>query len=142
MALGKMVHAGGRPFASLIDDNFDIDVEIAQDLEVYFAWAPPLSTEPRDAYELLAGQESISPNNVASEFTALMELETKEYESFDEVRVLEGNDFGKLDRARQGIIPQAIVDEVEVVNCNGEDDGWGQATLISSLGVSYTLYMV
>ncbi|KAG2136805.1 hypothetical protein BD769DRAFT_1638273 [Suillus cothurnatus] len=88
----KMVHAGGRPFASLIDDNFDIDVEIAQDLEVYFAWAPPLSTEPRDAYELLAGQESISPNNVASELTALMELETKEYESFDEVRVLEGND--------------------------------------------------
>jgi hypothetical protein len=125
MALGKMVHAGGRPFASLIDDNFDIDVEIAQDLEAYFAWAPPLSTEPRDADELLASQESISPDNVASELTALMELETKEDESFDELRVLEGNDFdfGKLDRAGQGIIPQAIVDEVEVVNCNGEDDG-------------------
>jgi hypothetical protein len=46
-----------------------------------------------------------------------------------------------LDWAGQGIIPQAIVDEVEVVNCNGEDDGWGQATLISSLGVSYTFYM-
>jgi hypothetical protein len=56
--------------------------------------------------------DGISPDNVASESSALTELETKEDESFDEVGVLEGNafDFGKLkvDRAGQEIIPQAI----------------------------------
>jgi hypothetical protein len=59
--------------------------------------------------------------------------------------VLEGNafDFGELYRVEQGIIPQAILDEVEVVNCNGDDNGWESTTLILilSLGVSHTLYM-
>ncbi|KAG1804326.1 uncharacterized protein BJ212DRAFT_1304346 [Suillus subaureus] len=73
----KMTHAGGRPLASLINENFDIAVKTAQDLEAFFAWAPPrLSTdsEPRDAGGVFAGLESISPDDVAAEFTALKEL--------------------------------------------------------------------
>ncbi|KAG1871747.1 hypothetical protein DFJ58DRAFT_616867, partial [Suillus subalutaceus] len=46
-------------------------VETAQDLEASFAWAPPLSTEPRDADDLLASLESISPDDIAAEFAAL-----------------------------------------------------------------------
>ncbi|KAG1870764.1 hypothetical protein DFJ58DRAFT_722972 [Suillus subalutaceus] len=117
-------------------------VETAQDLEASFAWAPPLSTEPRDAYDLLAGPESISPDDIAAEFAALKELKrTEEVQNINEVEVLEGNafDFDELDRVEQGIIPQTILDEVEVVYHNDEDDGWDEATLISSLGMSYSL---
>ncbi|KAG1728442.1 hypothetical protein EDB19DRAFT_1913788 [Suillus lakei] len=102
-------------------------VEITQNLEASFAWAPPLSTEPREADDLLAGPESILPDDVAAEFAALEELKrTKEVQSIGKVEVLEGNafDFGELDRVEQGTIPQAILDEVEVVNYNSEGGGW------------------
>ena len=119
-------------------EEVSIAVETAQDLEASFAWAPPLSTEPRDADDLLAGLESISPDDVTAEFAALEELKrTEEVQSIDEVEVLEGNafDFGELDRVEQGILPQAILDEVEVVNYNGEDT---RQHLMSSLAMSYT----
>jgi hypothetical protein len=122
-------------------EEVSIAVETAQDLEASFAWAPLLSTEPRGADDLLAGLESISPDDVTAEFVALEELKrTEEVQSIDEVEVLEGDafDFGESDRVEQGIIPQAILDEVEVVNYNGEDEGWDEATLMSSLGMSYT----
>lgn len=49
-------------------------------------------------------------------------------ESIDEVEVLEGNtfDFGKLDQVEYGMITQAILDMVEVVNynINDGDDEW------------------
>ncbi|KAG2034079.1 hypothetical protein BDR03DRAFT_1013688 [Suillus americanus] len=118
-----------------------IAVETAQDLEASFAWAPPLLTEPRNADYLLAGLESISPDDVAAEFAALEELKrTEEVHSMNEVEVLEGNafNFDELDRVEQGIIPQTVLDEVEVVNYNGEGDSWDEATLMSSLGMSYT----
>jgi hypothetical protein len=35
-------------------EEVGIDIEVAEDLEAYFAWAPPLSTEPRDEDDLLA----------------------------------------------------------------------------------------
>jgi hypothetical protein len=50
-------------------EEVDIAVETAQNLEVSFAWA--LSTEPRNADDLLAGPESISPDDIATEFAAL-----------------------------------------------------------------------
>ncbi|KAG1733162.1 hypothetical protein EDB19DRAFT_2041319 [Suillus lakei] len=75
-------------------EEVGIAVETAQDVETSFAWAPPLSTEPRDADDLLAGPESISPDNVAAEFAALKELKrTEEIQSIDEDEVLEGNVF-------------------------------------------------
>jgi hypothetical protein len=37
--------------------------------------APPLSTEPRNADNLLAGTESILPDDPVAEFAALEELE-------------------------------------------------------------------
>ncbi|KAG1826387.1 hypothetical protein DFJ58DRAFT_918841 [Suillus subalutaceus] len=58
--------------------------------------------------------ESISPDDIATEFAALKELKrTEEDESFDKVEVLEGNgvDFGELYPVEQGIIPQAILVE-------------------------------
>ncbi|KAG1847163.1 hypothetical protein DFJ58DRAFT_891850, partial [Suillus subalutaceus] len=100
-----------------------------QDLEASFAWAPPLSTEPRDADDLLAGPESISPDDIAAEFAALEELKkTEEVHNVNEVEVLEGNavDFDELDRVEQGIISQVILDEVEVVNYNGDGGGWDE----------------
>ncbi|KAG2132734.1 uncharacterized protein EDB93DRAFT_899478 [Suillus bovinus] len=42
-------------------EEVGIAVETVQDLEASFAWTPPLSAEPRDADDLLAGPESISP---------------------------------------------------------------------------------
>jgi hypothetical protein len=50
-----------------------IDIEVAGDLEASFAWAPPLSKEPRDEVDLLASPESISPDDIATEFVALEE---------------------------------------------------------------------
>lgn len=69
-----MVHAGGRHHWSLINDNFDIAVETTQDLGSPFAWAPPLSTEPRDADDLLAGLDSILLDDIAVKFAALKEF--------------------------------------------------------------------
>ncbi|KAG2040859.1 hypothetical protein BDR03DRAFT_932489 [Suillus americanus] len=82
-----------------------VAVEIAQDLEASFVWAPPLLTELRNADDLLAGPESISPDDIAAEFAALEELKrTEEVHSVNEVEVLEGNafDFDELDRVEQG----------------------------------------
>ncbi|KAG2036087.1 hypothetical protein BDR03DRAFT_1012002 [Suillus americanus] len=54
-------------------------IETAQDLsEASFAWAPLLSTEPHDADDLLAGTESISPDDIAAEFAALKKLKGAE----------------------------------------------------------------
>ncbi|KAG1848290.1 hypothetical protein F4604DRAFT_1973927 [Suillus subluteus] len=119
-------------------EEVGIAVKTAQDLEASFAWAPPLSTEPRDADVLLAGPESISPDDIAAEFAALEELKgTEEVHNINEVEVLEGN-ADELDRVEQGIIPQAILDEVEVVDYDGEGGGWDEATSMSSLGMPYT----
>ncbi|KAG1846587.1 hypothetical protein DFJ58DRAFT_798927 [Suillus subalutaceus] len=102
------------------------------DLEAsFFAWAPLLSTEARDADDLLTGPESISPDDIAAEFAALEELKrTKKVQSINEVEVLEGNafDFDGLDRVEQGIISQTVLDEIKVVNYNDEGDGWDEAT--------------
>ncbi|KAG1817395.1 hypothetical protein EV424DRAFT_1347977 [Suillus variegatus] len=108
-AFRKMVHAGGRHHWSLINDNFDITAETTQDLGSPFAWAPPLSTEPRDADDLLAGLDSILLDDIAGVH------EDEKYENFDGVEVLEESvfDFGELDRVERGIIPQAILDGVE-----------------------------
>ncbi|KAG1840369.1 hypothetical protein DFJ58DRAFT_845374 [Suillus subalutaceus] len=78
--------------------------------------------------------ESISPDDIATEFAALKELKrTEEDESFDKVEVLEGNgvDFGELDPVEQGIIPQAILDEVNYITLMARmtRDGWDEATL-------------
>ncbi|KAG1906592.1 uncharacterized protein F5891DRAFT_975364 [Suillus fuscotomentosus] len=119
-------------------EEVGIAVETAQ---ASFVWAPPLLAEPLDADDLLSGPESISPDNIAAEFAALKELKrTEEVHDIDKVEVLEGNvfDFDELDCVKQGIIPQAILDEVEVVNYDGEDDGWDKATLMSSLGMLFT----
>ncbi|KAG2052266.1 hypothetical protein BDR06DRAFT_537555 [Suillus hirtellus] len=109
-----MVHAGGRHHWSLINDNFDIVVETTQDLGSPFAWAPPLSTESRDADDLLAGLDSISPDDIAVKFAG---HEDEKDESFDGVEVLEENVFlfyfGELNRVERGMIPQAILDGVE-----------------------------
>ncbi|KAG1849503.1 hypothetical protein F4604DRAFT_1810722, partial [Suillus subluteus] len=73
-------------------EEVGIAVETAQDLEASFAWAPPLSSEPHDANDLLAGPESISPDDIAAEFAALEELKrTEEVHNVNEVEVLEGN---------------------------------------------------
>ncbi|KAG1875726.1 hypothetical protein F4604DRAFT_1924788 [Suillus subluteus] len=71
-----------------------ITVEITQDLEASFVWALQLSNEPRDADSLLAGPESVSPDDAAAEFVALEEWKrTENFQSIDEVEVLEGNAF-------------------------------------------------
>ncbi|KAG2029584.1 hypothetical protein BDR03DRAFT_1018181 [Suillus americanus] len=105
-------------------EEVGIAVETAQDLEASFAWAPLLSTEPHNADDLLAGPESILLDDIAAEFATL--------EDVNKVEVPEGNafDFDELDRVKQGIIPQTALDEVEVVNYNGEGDGWDEAALI------------
>ncbi|KAG1754162.1 hypothetical protein EDB19DRAFT_1902323 [Suillus lakei] len=59
-------------------EEVGIVVETVQDLEVSLAWAPLLSTEPGDADDLLAGPESISPDDVAAEFSSLEELKRTE----------------------------------------------------------------
>ncbi|KAG1857993.1 hypothetical protein C8R48DRAFT_775450 [Suillus tomentosus] len=110
----KAVEAGksSRPRPAYMHDR----------LEASFAWAQaPLSTEPRDADDFFASPESILPD---AEFAALEESKkTEEVLSVHEV--LEGNafDFNKLDRVEEGMIPQTILDEIEVINYNGEDDG-------------------
>ncbi|KAG1853162.1 hypothetical protein DFJ58DRAFT_396696 [Suillus subalutaceus] len=84
-------------------EEVGIAVETAQDLEASFAWAPPLSTEPRDANDLLAGPESISPDDIAAEFAALKELKrTEEVHNVNEVEVLEGNAPTAVHNCKQG----------------------------------------
>lgn len=59
-------------------EEVGITVETARNLEAFFAWTPPLSTEPRDADDLLAGLENISSDDVAAGFAALKELKKTE----------------------------------------------------------------
>ncbi|KAG1801253.1 uncharacterized protein BJ212DRAFT_1399201 [Suillus subaureus] len=75
-------------------EEVGIAVETTQDLEASFAWAPPLSTEPRDANDLLAVPESILPDDITAEFAALEELKrTEGVQNINGVEVLEGNTF-------------------------------------------------
>ncbi|KAG1860586.1 hypothetical protein C8R48DRAFT_774550 [Suillus tomentosus] len=71
-------------------EEVGITVEAARNLEAFFAWTPPLSTEPRDADDLLAGL--VLSDDVAAGFAALKELK-------------------KTEEVEQGIIPQAILDD-------------------------------
>ncbi|KAG1873011.1 hypothetical protein DFJ58DRAFT_722178 [Suillus subalutaceus] len=68
-------HGGGEvhpPTADMLHahmhtrEEVGIAVETVQDLEALFTWAPPFSTEPRDAGDLLA-------DNITAEFSALEE---------------------------------------------------------------------
>jgi hypothetical protein len=63
-------------------------------------------------------------------------------EGVDDIEVLERNafDFDELDRIDRGIVPQATEDEVDIVNHDGEDDGWDEASLMSSVGLSAMSY--
>ncbi|KAG2043761.1 hypothetical protein BDR03DRAFT_939850 [Suillus americanus] len=104
----EVVEAGkstrGRHVHMHTCEEVGIAVEIAQDLEASFVWAPEISTEPRDANDHLAGPESILPDDVqvVADFAALEELKrTENIQSIVEVEVLERDafDFGELDRA-------------------------------------------
>ncbi|KAG2116396.1 hypothetical protein DEU56DRAFT_761534 [Suillus clintonianus] len=90
---------------------------LAQDPEANFAWAP-LAAEPQDGNL----EELVSINNA---------------------EVLGGKafDFFELERVDQGIVPQAAIDEVDVVNHNSEDDGWDDVLLMSSVGLSLVLWI-
>ncbi|KAG1907995.1 uncharacterized protein F5891DRAFT_974582 [Suillus fuscotomentosus] len=59
-------------------EEVGITGEAARNLEAFFAWTPPLSTEPRDADDPLAGLENISSDDVAAGFAALKELKRTE----------------------------------------------------------------
>ncbi|KAG1818079.1 uncharacterized protein BJ212DRAFT_1348617 [Suillus subaureus] len=65
----------------------------------------------------------------------------EEFVNIDNLEVLGGKafDFAELERVDQGIIPQVAVDEVDVMNHDGEDDGWNEASLMSSGGPSLML---
>ncbi|KAG2030462.1 hypothetical protein BDR03DRAFT_1017099 [Suillus americanus] len=94
--LGKLRRLGSPPAIDMhTREEVSIAVETARYLEASFAWAPPPSTEPRNADDLLAGPESISPDDIAAEFTALEELnrteEVQRNQNINEVEVLEGN---------------------------------------------------
>ncbi|KAG1894414.1 uncharacterized protein F5891DRAFT_1195257 [Suillus fuscotomentosus] len=81
-------------------EHVDIAVETVNSFGVSFTWTPPLSIEPRDADNLLAGPESILPDDVAAEVAALEELKRIEgVQSIDEVEVLEEKtlDFDEFD---------------------------------------------
>ncbi|KAG1799160.1 hypothetical protein EV424DRAFT_1267167, partial [Suillus variegatus] len=52
-------------------EEVGINVDVTQDLEANFAWAPPLAAEPQDADDLLAGPETISADEIAEAFDAL-----------------------------------------------------------------------
>ncbi|KAG2055395.1 hypothetical protein BDR06DRAFT_970883 [Suillus hirtellus] len=80
---------------------------------------------------LLAGSENVSPNNVVTEFADLEE--SKKTEELKYIEMLEGDafDFEELDQVKQEIIPQAILDEVKVVNYNGKDDRRDDTTAYS-----------
>ncbi|KAG2114613.1 uncharacterized protein F5147DRAFT_769928 [Suillus discolor] len=87
-------------------------LKLEEDLEASFAWAPSLSAKPRDADDdLLAGAESISPDEITAESAVLEELKKiEEVQNINKVEVLEENAF---DFFQRGIIPQAILDEAQ-----------------------------
>jgi hypothetical protein len=59
----------------------------------------------------------------------------EEFVSIDNAEVLGGKafDFSELERVDRGLL-QAAVDEVDVVDHDGEDDAWDEASLMSSVG--------
>ncbi|KAG1795075.1 uncharacterized protein HD556DRAFT_1307674 [Suillus plorans] len=59
-------------------EEVGITVEAARNLEAFSPWTPPLSAEPRDADDLLAGLEHISSDDVAAGFAGLKELKRTE----------------------------------------------------------------
>jgi hypothetical protein len=96
-----------------------IDADVTRDIEANFAWTPPLSAQPQDADDLLAGPETILPDDIAVAFVIMEGQEQLEgLEGIDDIEVLEGNaiDFDELDRINRDIVPQAAEDEVDIVD--------------------------
>ncbi|KIK36287.1 hypothetical protein CY34DRAFT_109580 [Suillus luteus UH-Slu-Lm8-n1] len=89
---GKPAHC--RHMHMHTHEEVGINVDVAQDLEVNFAWAPPLAAEPQDADDLLAGPETISADEITEVFNALEVQENlEEVVSIDDTEVLEGKAF-------------------------------------------------
>ncbi|KAG1866733.1 hypothetical protein F4604DRAFT_1682803 [Suillus subluteus] len=112
----------------------DEQAKLANDLEANFAWVPPLAAEPQDVDDLLAGPETISADEIAKALGALEAQENlEEFMSIDNTEVLGGKafDFAELEWLDRGIVPQAAVDEVDIMDHNVEDDGWDEASLMS-----------
>jgi hypothetical protein len=81
----------------------------------------------------------LSADEIAEAFDALEVQENlEEFVSIDNTEVLGGKafDFVELERVDRELVPQAAVDEVDVVDHDGEDDGWDEASLMSSVGLS------
>ncbi|KAG1785076.1 uncharacterized protein HD556DRAFT_1451102 [Suillus plorans] len=70
-----------------------------------------MTAKPHDADDdLLAGAESISPDDITAESAVLEELKIEEVQNINKVEVLEENAF---DFVQRGIISQAILDEAQ-----------------------------
>ncbi|KIK44650.1 hypothetical protein CY34DRAFT_784253 [Suillus luteus UH-Slu-Lm8-n1] len=105
-----------------------INSEVAADLKVNFAWAPPLAAQTQNIDDNLAGPESISLDEID---TAFAQLECKkdviEREPVDGNEVLEGQvyDFVALEHVDHGI-----------EHTSRNDGQWDVDVLMSSNGVS------
>ncbi|KAG2044353.1 hypothetical protein BDR03DRAFT_938981 [Suillus americanus] len=86
------------------------NLEIAQDLEASFAWAPLLLTD--------GDRPSCRSGEYLAQRRSHWILVRVEKEWGDSERWGAVFDFGELDRVGQGIIPKAILDEVGVVKAS------------------------
>ena len=116
-----------------------INTELATDLEETFAWIPPInpigSTSTTD--DSLDGPESLSIadlDHALEEFEKELQAErTPESQPPDGEEVLQGKvyDFTELEKVDQGIIPEALRDDIQVLGDGaGADDDWDVDSLL------------
>ncbi|KAH7920574.1 hypothetical protein BV22DRAFT_1107611 [Leucogyrophana mollusca] len=118
-----------------------INTNLATDLEINFAWVPPLTAEVEAVDDNLEGPEAISLDEIDEAFA---QLEREKIEMAAELGavaedVLSGAvyDFAELTRVDQGMLPQGLDDEVVSVVQDSDNNGgaWDIDALMSSEGL-------
>ena len=117
-----------------------IHVDLANELEMTFAWVPPLAAHAEHPDDYLAGPESISVDEIDTAFDELeKEKVAAPHNDVDGGEVLEGEiyNFAELDRIDEGLAPRAFEEDVSTLRGgSGGGSTWDVDALMSARGVS------
>ena|ERR1700735_61175 len=115
-----------------------VNVDLATDIETNFTWKLPLTTKESDVS--LEGPESITDEELEAAFAELEQGPTDgnvlDPEIEDEIEAGKVYDLKEFTRVKNGVVPSAFEEDVQVIVPASGDTNWNINTLLLSKGVS------
>ena len=115
-----------------------INVDLAMDIKTNFTWKSSLTTKESDVS--LEGPESITDEELEAAFAELEQGPTDgnvlDPEIEDEIEAGKVYDLKEFTRVKNGVVPSAFEEDVQVIVPASGDTNWNINTLLLSKGVS------